>query len=593
MNLRRRSAGSSRSAGVRAFGDAPDVRRRGIWLVLGFLAMATAVFGRLVQVQVIEGKSLAAQAAASHTTSIKLQATRGVILDGDGRVLVSNVQVFDVFADPALIQATDRLSVAGMLAPILQQTPVQVLRALNQTNQFDYLAKGVTQDVNDKLQALRLSGIGTIPSEQSVYEPSPVPGISFAANLLGFVNSGGAGQYGLEGYYNSLLAGISGHESTLTDVNGNAIVLGAQQKVPAQNGDNLVLGLDSQVQYWSELAIANGVNSTHATSGTIIIMDTKTGAIDAEAQYPSYNANDFEAEASSHIADFRDLAVTQPYEPGSVMKVVTFAGGLNHNAFTPSTVIDERQQRIDGYLIHDWDGHSHGNVSMQWVLDDSLNNGAIDAMKMEGESDFYNNLLAFGIGAPTGIDLAGEVNDPVPPQSSWNTLNYATASFGQGIVTTPMEMIAAINAVANGGVWVQPHVVDDVVNPNTGKTTPFVPVTRRVISATAAHTLAKMMVGVVNDPGAEGKKAKIPGYSMEIAGKTGTAQVALPNGKGYGSNVVASFVGFMPATNPQFTMMVILNDPQVPLSTRFGSLLAAPIWKQVAEMMIDAWRIEP
>jgi cell division protein FtsI/penicillin-binding protein 2 len=593
MNLRRRSAGSSRSAGVRAFGDAPDVRRRGIWLVLGFLAMATAVFGRLVQVQVIEGKSLAAQAAASHTTSIKLQATRGVILDRSGRVLVSNVQVFDVFADPALIQASDRLSVAGMIAPILQQTPAQVLRALNQTNQFDYLAKGVSQDVNDKLQALGLSGIGTIPSEQSVYEPSPVPGISFAANLLGFVNSDGAGQYGLEGYYNSLLAGVSGHESTLTDVNGNAIVLGAQQKVPAQNGDNLVLGLDSQVQYWSELAIANGVNSTHATSGTIIIMDTKTGAIDAEAQYPSYNANDFEAEASSHIADFRDLAVTQPYEPGSIMKVVTFAGGLNHNAFTPSTVINERQQRIDGYLIHDWDGRSHGNVSMQWVLDDSLNNGAIDAMKMEGESNFYNNLLAFGIGAPTGIDLAGEVNDPVPPQSSWNTLNYATASFGQGIVTTPLEMIAAINAVANGGVWVQPHVVDDVVNPNTGKTTPFVPVTRRVISATAAHTLAKMMVGVVNDPGAEGKKAKIPGYSMEIAGKTGTAQVALPNGKGYGSNVVASFVGFMPATNPQFTMMVILNDPQVPLSTRFGSLLAAPIWKQVAEMMIDAWRIEP
>jgi cell division protein FtsI/penicillin-binding protein 2 len=590
MNLRRRSAGPSRSAGVRAFGDAPDVRRRGIWLVLAFLAMATAVFGRLVQVQVIQGKSFAAQAAASHTTSIRLQATRGVILDRAGRVLISNVQVFDVFADPALIQASDRLSVAGRLAPILQQTPAQVLRALNQTNQFDYLAKGVTQDVNDKLQALGLSGIGTIPSEQSVYEPSPVPGISFAANLLGFVNSGGAGQYGLEGYYNSLLAGVNGHESTLTDVNGNAIVLGEQQKVPAQNGDNLVLGLDSQVQYWSELAIANGVNSTHATSGTIIIMDTKTGAIDAEAQYPSYNANSY---ASANIADFRDLSVTQPYEPGSIMKVVTFAGGLNHNAFTPSTVIDERQQRIDGYLIHDWDGRSHGKVSMQWVLDDSLNNGAIDAMKMEGASDFYNNLLAFGIGAPTGIDLAGEVNDPVPPQTSWNTLKYATASFGQGIVTTPLEMIAAINAVANGGVWVQPHVVDDVVNPNTGKTTPFVPVTRRVISAAAAHTLAKMMVGVVNDPGGEGKKARIPGYSMEIAGKTGTAQVALPNGKGYGNNVVASFVGFMPATNPQFTMMVILNDPQVPFSTRFGSLLAAPIWKQVAEMMIDAWRIEP
>ena len=590
MNPRRRSPESARSAHARAIANVPDLRRRGLWLVLAFLAMATAVFGRLIQVQVIQGKSLAAAAAASHTTSISLHASRGVILDRDGRVLVSNVQVFDVFADPALVAASDREQVAGMLAPILQLSPAKIVRVLNQPNQFDYLVKGVSQDVNDKLQALGLSGIGTIPSEESIYEPSPVPGVSFAANLLGFVNGSGVGQYGLEGYYNSLLSGVNGHESTLTDVNGNAIVLGEQQKVAAENGDNLELGLDSQIQYWAELALANGVNSSKSSSGTLMIMDTKTGAIDAWAQYPSYNAND---SAETPIADFRDLAVTQPYEPGSIMKVITFAGGLNHNAFTPSTIIDERQQRIDGFLIHDWDRRSHGNVSMQWVLDDSLNNGAIDATRMEGDNNFYNNLLAFGIGAPTGIDLAGEVNDPLAPESSWNALKYAEASFGQGLVSTPVEMLAAVNAVANGGVWVQPHVVDAVVNPNTGKTTPFVPVTRRVISTTAASTLAHMMVGVVNDTGAEGKRAKIPGYSMEIAGKTGTAQVALPNGGGYGPNVVASFVGFMPATNPQFTMMVILNNPQVNAGNRFGSILAAPIWKQVAEMMIDDWRIEP
>ena len=289
------------------------------------------------------------------------------------------------------------------------------------------------------------------------------------------------------------------------------------------------------------------MNSSKSTSGTLMIMDTKTGAIDAWAQYPSYNANNF---ASANFADFRDLAVTQPYEPGSIMKVITFAGGLNNNAFTPSTVIDEKQQRIDGYLIHDWDRSSHGNVTMQWVLDDSLNNGAIDAKKMEGQNAYYNNLLAFGIGAPTGIDLAGEVNVPLAPAASWNALSYAEASFGQGLVTTPVEMLAAVNAVANGGIWVQPHVVDAVVNPNTGKATPFVPVTRRVISTTAANTLAHMMVGVVNDPGGEGKRAKIPGYSMEIAGKTGTAQVALPNGGGYGPNVVASFVGFPAGHQP-------------------------------------------
>ena len=590
MNPRRRSPRSAQSAHAHAFTDAPDLRRRGLWLVLAFLGMATAVFGRLVQVQVIQGRSLARAAAESHTTSVSLHATRGVILDGTGRVLVSNIQVFDVFADPALVPAADRTQVAGQLAPILQLSSAQILRALNQPNQFDYLAKAVSQDVNDKLQALGLSGIGTVPSEESVYNSSGVPGDSFAANLLGFVNAAGVGQYGLEGYYNSILSGVNGHESTLTDVNGNAIVLGRQQMVPAQNGDNLELGLDSRIQYDADLALANGVMASKSTSGTLMIMDTKTGAIDAWAQYPSYNANDY---ASANIADFRDLAVTQPYEPGSIMKVITFAGGLNHNAFTPSTVIDEKQQRIDGFLIHDWDRRSHGNVSMQWVLDDSLNNGAIDAMKMEGENAFYNNLLAFGIGAPTGIDLAGEVNDPLAPETSWNPLRYAEATFGQGLVTTPVEMLAAVNAVANGGVWVQPHAVNAILNPNTGTTTAFVPETRRVMSATAAHTLAHMMVGVVNDPGSEGKRAKIPGYSMEIAGKTGTAQVALPNGGGYGPNVVASFVGFMPATNPRFTMMVVLNSPQVNAGNRFGSILAAPIWKQMAELMIETWRIEP
>jgi cell division protein FtsI (penicillin-binding protein 3) len=590
MNSRRRPSRTGRSQDVRVFNDGPDLRRRGLWLVVIFLLMATAVFGRLVQVQVIQGKALAARAASTHTTSIRLQGSRGQILDRNGRVLVSAVQVFDVFADPVLINPSDRTTVAGMLAPILQVTSTQVLKAIQQNNQFDYLAKGVSQDVNDKLQALGLSGIGTVPSEQSVYEPSPVPGLSFAASLLGFVNANGVGQYGLEGYYNSLLSGSNGHESTLTDVNGNAIVLGRQQKVPAENGDNLVLGLDSQIQYDAEIALADGVNSSQSASGTLMVMDSKTGAIRAWAQYPSYNAN---AYGSSNVASFRDLAVSQPYEPGSTMKVVTFAGGLNNNAFTPSTVIDERQQRIAGYLIHDWDSRSHGRVTMQFVLDDSLNNGAIDAGRMEGPNAFYSNLLAFGIGAPTGIDLAGEVNDPLHAQSSWNELNYATAAFGQGVVATPIEMLAAINAVANGGVWVQPHAVEAIVNPNTGTTTPVVPATRRVISAAAAQTLAHMMVGVVDDPGGEGFKAKIPGYIGQIAGKTGTASVALPNGGGYGPNVVASFVGFLPVQNPQFTMMVILNQPQERHTGRFGSLLAAPIWKQMAEMMINDWRIAP
>jgi cell division protein FtsI/penicillin-binding protein 2 len=311
-------------------------------------------------------------------------------------------------------------------------------------------------------------------------------------------------------------------------------------------------------------------------------------AIRAWAQYPTYDANHY---GSGDIANFRDLAVSQPFEPGSVMKVVTFAGGLNNHVIVPSTVIDERQSVVDGYLIHDWDDRSHGYVSMQRVLDMSLNNGAMKLEEMEGPNPFYANMLAFGIGSPTGIDLAGEVDDPMRPQPEWQDLNYAEASFGQGVLTTPVEMLAAVNAVANGGVWVQPHVADAIVDPGTGRVTPFVPRSRRVISAAAAATLAHMMVGVVDDSGAEGFEAQIKGYTGEIAGKTGTASVA-ENGH-YGADVTASFVGFMPVAQPEFTMMVILNRPHENRLPRFGALLAAPVWRSVAEILIDQWRIEP
>ena len=556
--------------------------------MLAFAAMALAVLGRLVQVQVLEAPALAAQAAAQHTTSITLHGNRGEILDRDGRVLASNRTVYDVFCDPALVDASQRDSVAKQVAPIINVSAAAIERALQQPNQFDYLSKGVSQTVDNRLAALGIPGIGTIPTQQRVYEPSPVPGVSFGANMLGFVDADGQGQYGVEQYYDSILAGTAGHESSLVDLDGNPIVLGGGSMAPAHDGDNIQLGLDSQAQYWAEIALAQGVETSQAQSGTLMIMDTKTGSLRAWAQYPSYNAN---AYGSGDIADFRDLAVSQPYEPGSIMKSVTFAGGLKNHAITPQTVIDERQQVIDGALIHDWDLRSHGYVTMQRVLDLSLNNGAIAVQQMEGQNAFYANMLSFGIGAPTGVDLAGEVNNPLPKQSSWSELNYATAAFGQGVVVTPVEMLAAINAIANGGVWVQPHAVDAVIDPATGKATPFVPRTRRVMPASDASTLAHMMVGVVEDPGAEGFMAKIPGYGGQIAGKTGTASVAV-NGV-YGGDVIVSFVGFMPADHPQFTMMVVLRYPQEHGIPRFGSMLAAPVWKQVAQLLIDEWRIMP
>ncbi|MDQ2961526.1 MAG: penicillin-binding protein 2, partial [Candidatus Dormibacteraeota bacterium] len=462
--------------------DSPDFRHRGTWLALAFAAMAITLCARLVDIQVLQHATLAAQAAALHQKSVTIAATRGRILDSSGRVLVSNRTVYDVYADPGLITASSREDVARHLASVLSLDATAVASLISEPTRFVYLAKSVSQQVSDQLTALDLPGIVVVPAQQRVYEPSPVADASFAANLLGYVDGSGSGQYGIESYYDTVLRGTDGHQSTVRDVAGNSITLSNDPQSAARNGDDLQLGLDSEVQYWAEQAIAQAVATAQAASGTLIMMDTKTGLIRAWAQAPTYDANTY---STSPIADFRDLAVANVYEPGSVEKVVTFAGGLNDHAITPGYTFNEGPTTIDGATIRDWDNRAHGTISMQTVLDESLNNGAIKVGQLMGANAFYSNLLAFGIGAPTGVDLYGEQNVPMPAQNKLSALDLAEAAFGQTVQATPVEMLAAINAVANGGVWVQPHAVQSVIDPSTGKTAVVVPTTRRVISADA------------------------------------------------------------------------------------------------------------
>jgi cell division protein FtsI (penicillin-binding protein 3) len=586
---RTRGAGGSASR-LRGWfiGEEPDFRVRGFWLLLAFAAMAMLLSVRLVDVQLKQGPALRAKAAASHELQVTLLAHRGRILDRDGRLLASNVAVYDVFADPTLIPPSDRHDVAVRVAPVLGLGPGKVDEDLAKPGQFVYLAKAVNGTVRQKLQALQITGIGTLESDARVYPQSPVAGTSFAANLIGFVDHDGNGQYGLEQYYNDLLRGRAGSESTLRDVQGNPIVLSQQDRVAPQDGRDLRLGLDSQVQYWAEQALARGVVDSQSESGTLLVMDTHTGAIRGWADYPTYDAN---AYATAPYSMLKDQAVSGLYEPGSVMKVVTFAGGLNNKAITPQTTINEGPVSIGGYTIGDWDGRAHGTVTMQWVLDDSLNDGAIRVMQMEGQHNFYENLANFGIGAPTGVDVAGEVNQPLAPEQAWKGVDFATSAFGQHVQVTPLQMLAAINAVGNNGVWVQPHVVDATVDHDTGRVTPFTPTTRQVMAPDAAHTLQQMMTGVVEDHGASGYAARIPAFKGRIAGKTGTASVAV-NGV-YGGDVIVSFTGFMPVSNPQFTMLVVLRMPKETKVAREGAYLAAPIWHDMSLVMIDTWKILP
>ena len=316
---------------------------------------------------------------------------------------------------------------------------------------------------------MRLPGIGLEADVRRSYLASTDPAAptdprSLAANLLGFVNDGGTGQYGLEQYYDALLKGHDGYESTLKTGANETIVLSDVKKVLPQDGTSLQLGLDSQVQFFAEKALADGVKKTGAESGSVIIMEPSTGNIIAWADYPTYDANNF---GGSDAKLFTDPVVSSLYEPGSVMKVVTLAGGLQSGAITPDYTFNETGSvEVGGYNIQDWDHKAHGNVDMSKVLALSLNVGAVKVQQLEGADNFYKFLNLFGIGRSTGIDVAGEVNQPLKPVKSYYASELATAAFGQGVVVTPIQMLTAINTVAAGGRYLRPRAVTSEILPD-------------------------------------------------------------------------------------------------------------------------------
>jgi len=314
-------------------------------------------------------------------------------------------------------------------------------------------------------------------------------------------------------------------------------------------------------------------------------MEPATGRIVAWADVPSYNANQF---ATTPTAQFFDPIVSSLYEPGSVMKVVTLCGALDDHAITPDTRFNETGVAVvGGVAIRNWDNRAHGNVTMTQVLQNSLNVGAIKAQQMEGAGPFYQYLQRFGIGSPTGVDVAAETAEPLRDLARWKPVELATASFGQGVDTTAIEMLAAVNVVATGGNLVWPHVVDQVIDSNGTRHLVQPRIIRQVVSATTAQQMAQMMVGVVEH--GSGFAARIDGFKNRIAGKTGTASIP-ENGKYLPDATIGSFVGFVPVDHPQFIMLVITRKPKVLFE---GAYVSAPIWKTVASALITQWQIAP
>jgi cell division protein FtsI/penicillin-binding protein 2 len=584
VQARRQGAGrraASRGA-RRARPEIPGLRVLGLLLVACLLA--AAIWGRLAYWQIVQHASLEARAAGEQISVIPLPATRGMIFDHDGRPLAINTIVYDVSLAPDQVSANQRERVADSLAGTLGVSRDDVLALLESDRKFAYVAKREPQGLADQLRSLRLPGVYLQPQPQRAYLPGGAPGASLASNLLGFVDDSGDGQRGVEQYYQRQLGGRPGFASTYRDPDGRSIVLGPGRRQDPVNGVNLTLTVDRNIQFAAEQAIAQGVAANHAQSGSVVIMDSQTGGIVAEASYPSFDANLFRTTDPSLL---NDPAVSDLYEPGSVMKVVTLSGGLDAGKITPKTTIyDPTYVNVGGYTIHDEEGLAHGRVTMTTVLDDSLNVGAVKEEQIEGPDAFFHYLGAFGFGHPSGVDLADEAALPLRPPAAWPDSQVATAAFGQGVTANLIQMCAAINVVANQGRWVQPHVVERI----GGRAVPRPP-SRQVIRPETAATMTRMMQSVVQH--GSGWKARIPGFELDEAGKTGTAQIP-EHGRYSDVHVWASYVGFLPAEHPRFTMIVLVERPNNGSWDRNdGYYVAAPIWKNIAQQLIVQAHLTP
>ncbi|TMC72385.1 MAG: penicillin-binding protein 2 [Chloroflexi bacterium] len=568
---------------------ATSARLRIFTMVVVALLLSTVVWTRLAYWQVLRHGQLAQQAAAQYREVVELPAIRGAIFDRHLTQLVVNTTVYSAFVSPDQVPVAQRHQVATALSSVLGVNQNAVMETLASGSKFAYILRRFSKEKADQLRAMKLQGVGLEEEQQRSYLPGISSTSTLAANLLGFVTYDGQGQYGIEAQYQKSLAGTPGYISSYRDLANREIVLGSHTHQDPVQGSDLVTSLDANIQYAAEQALANGVKKARAESGSVLIMDPKTGGIVAWADYPSYSANNFNR---TPTAMFKDNVLSYVYEPGSVMKVVTLSGAMDAGAIKPNTVIDDPGALyIGGYRISDWDGRNHGKITYTYVLEHSLNVGAMKAMQAEGHKKFYGYLQSFGLTRPSGIDVAGENSVAPPSASTMADSQYATTAFGQGIDVNMVQMLSAINVVANGGKYAPPHVVERIgnrINPV------MLQPQRQVISAKTAKQMTAMMQAVVQY--GSGWTARVHGFENDQTGKTGTSQIPI-KGK-YTQNVWASYVGFLPADHPRFTMIVVIRKPNVPgadqdWTLNDGYFTAAPVWQKIAQAMVVSWHITP
>jgi cell division protein FtsI (penicillin-binding protein 3) len=571
---------------------AGSIRRLRLSTLAAFLAFV--VIGvRLVVLQVVESpqdqQELLRQ-RESRLTTVVLPAPRGSILDRTGQVLAQSVEARYIYADPTEITnaAADAAKLSPLLGvPISKLTPLMARhkRSDGVWSQFEYLARDVDLDTAAKISALKLTGIG-----EGRDEKRDEPGADLAANLIGFTGADHSGLEGIEAKYDSVLRGTDGenvYETGNPDTAGGKLAKeipgGYHRETPARPGTSVQLTIDRDLQFEVERSLSDHLQQVHATMGAAVVLDTRTGEVLAQASYPTYDAAE---PGDSTAADRADVASSQPYDPGSIHKAITIGAALQEGVITPqSTITVGPALRVGGVLFPDDEPQKSGTqLTIPGVMALSSDVGTIRIADKLGKDKLYAYQQKFGLGQATGEGVPGEAPGALLPPDKWSGSAYGSVPIGYSVDATLIQMVAAYNAIANNGTYVQPHLIKDTIAPD-GKVTPAPAApTHQVLTPEVASELRTILEAPVNVKGATGTRAQVSNYL--VAGKTGTAS-KLVDGQ-YTSYNSGSFIGMAPADHPRFVIGVYADVP-----SGSGGIVAAPAFSDMMATTLWHYQVAP
>lgn len=540
-------------------------------LLLGTIAVFVGLLAREAWIATVRAAPLAAMATAQTRATVALPAGRGTIFDAVGTPLALGEQATTVYADPHQVRNAHAEAVVAARVLGIKVKPLESAlsdRALG----FVYVERKAPPDLASELAKRKLAGFGYYGEERRTY-----PQASVAAQVLGYAGVDNNGLAGLELELDSQLTGVPGHETLVRDPMGRPISI--ESIVPARQGRDVFLTVDHTIQANAEQVLRQTVAKWHAKDATAIVLDPHTGGVLAMATAPGYNANDYPQAFAKGLTANR--AISDVYEPGSVFKVVTIGGALADHLVTPQTsFLLPDAIRVADRIVHDAEIRPTERMTVAQILQRSSNVGAVTIARSKlGETRLKEWIHRFGFGVPTGIDYPGESAGLLPP--FWSGSTIGNVPIGQGISVTAIQLASVYGAIANGGLWIQPHLVDHV----QGVQMPA-PKTRRILPSGIDRELLAMLKGVVSDAGT-GAAAEIPGYT--VAGKTGTAQKPGPHGYIPGA-YVATFIGMVPARDPRVVVLVTVDDPR---GAYYGGVVAAPAFAQIATFDLQYLEVPP